>query len=107
MKSIYSVVLLGACLAMSTAATAAVPAEAQPSPPPPEVTYRSAFADYKPFREEPPADWRTLNEAVGEAGGHIGIMRGAKPAVGNHRSNNPPAEPVKSAPTRGTDTHGH
>ena len=43
---------------------------------PAQLTYRSAFADYKPYKEAPLANWRELNDAVagalGEASGHAG-----------------------------------
>lgn len=43
-------------------------------------TYRSAFEGYRPFNpEEPVLDWREVNEAVREAGGHIGILKAAQP----------------------------
>ena len=41
-----------------------------------QLTYRSAFADYKPYKEAPLANWRELNDAVagapGGASGHAG-----------------------------------
>jgi hypothetical protein len=30
--------------------------------PPPAIGYRSAFADYEPYRELAPADWRAAND---------------------------------------------
>jgi len=62
-----------------------------------QLTYRSAFADYKPFREAPLANWRELNDTVagasGGASGHgMGGMKGMEmPAT--------PAAPA-SAPMR-------
>ena len=96
MELIRTVVLLGACLAAATFASAAVPPEAQPSAATPEMTYRSAFADYRPFRDEPVTDWRALNDDVAAAGGHIGIMRGTNAAAGEQRSNKPSAPPARA-----------
>ena len=107
MKLTRSVILLGACLAAPAPVAAAVPPEAQPSGPAPEISYRSAFADYRSFREEPVTDWRALNEDVARAGGHAGILRGTKAAAGPQRPNNPPGDPVKSAPARAPDAHRH
>jgi len=36
----------------------------------PPLTYRSAFADYKPWQDSKPGDWRAMNDAVGKSGGH-------------------------------------
>ena len=107
MSSIYSIVLLGVCLAVSTVASAAVPSEVHPSPPPPEISYRSAFADYRPYQEEPLADWRALNEDVAHAGGHVGIMRGANSAASTQPPTNPSAGSVKSGPARAPDVQRH
>lgn len=54
---------LALCLAMLGTARAqggAAPSAAASSP----LQYRSAFADYKPWRDIAPGDWRALNEAV-------------------------------------------
>lgn len=73
----------------------------------PPTTYRSAFEGYRPFREEPIADWRALNAEVGAAGGHIGIMGGAgghaghgaaKPAAGKPVVTEGGQPPVRGAP---------
>ena len=71
-----------------------LPVQAAPNEalkPAPQLTYRSAFADYKPYKDEPPADWRKVNEAVapakgganahaGHAGHSMGGMKGMAPA---------------------------
>ena len=105
MSCTYSVVLLGACLAVSRVASAAVPPEGHQSPPA-ETSYQSAFADYRPYQEEPITDWRALNESVAHTGGHAGIMRGGSSTASTHPSNNPAPGPVKSGPARAPDTHG-
>ena len=43
----------------------------------PPVTYRSAFEDYRPYREQGLAPWREVNEEVARVGGHAGVMKGA------------------------------
>ena len=50
-----------ACAGWLLAAQAAPPDGSEAAPQP---TYRSAFADYKPYRDIAAADWRTVNEAV-------------------------------------------
>lgn len=37
------------------------------------LRYQSAFADYEPWRDLKPGDWRRINDAIaGAAGGHHG-----------------------------------
>jgi hypothetical protein len=33
----------------------------------PALVYRSAFSDYKPWQDIPPADWRAVNDTVRDA----------------------------------------
>jgi len=61
--------------------------------------YRSPFADYRLFKaDEPMKDWRMANDEVREAGGHIGLMKGA-PAQptghGTHGAKQPAPVPEK------------
>ena len=65
------VLVLGASLT-------ALPAWAQPAAAPVAAPseYRSAFADYRAWREPEPMDWRAANRAVGALGGHMGHVRG-------------------------------
>ena len=52
-----------------------------PAPNPAGAIYQSPFADYRRFTpEEPLKDWRRANDEVREAGGHVGLMKGAEPA---------------------------
>jgi hypothetical protein len=46
-----------------------------PSAPVASTAPPSAFEGYRPYRDEPVAPWREANDAVREAGGHIGILR--------------------------------
>lgn len=62
----------------ATALCVPLAALAQPAPshpgkagaPASPLTYRSAFADYKPWQDAKPGDWKALNDAVGKSGGH-------------------------------------
>ena len=49
----------------------------------PETRYESAFSSYQPYREQKLAPWRSVNDDVHKAGGHLGVVGGAsgKPAV--------------------------
>jgi hypothetical protein len=62
------------------------PADAKAAAPP--LRYQSAFADYKPWQDAKPGDWRAVNDNVRDAGAKGG-------AHGGHAS--PPA-PAASAP---------
>jgi hypothetical protein len=42
----------------------------------PMPQYRSAFADYRAWREPALANWRNANDEAGAAGGHMGDVRG-------------------------------
>jgi hypothetical protein len=80
MKQLFSLALVALPLAASAASPAAAtmpaPQEAQASVP--ATAYRSAFAGYRPAAEEdatPDQAWRAVNEKVGKAGGHMGMMK--------------------------------
>ncbi|HEU0203369.1 MAG TPA: hypothetical protein VFR86_23420 [Burkholderiaceae bacterium] len=70
--------------------------------------YRSAFDNYRAWRaEEPSADWRQANEAMGQLGGHAGHLRGAPTATpSNATSQPPPGDPpeAKERDPQGTDS---
>lgn len=68
--------------ALAVAASAAAdpgrgPGDQRVDVPPPH--YRSAFADYKGFREPDLADWREVNDEMGRLGGHKGHASAPKP----------------------------
>lgn len=44
----------------------AAPADAKA--PAASITYQSAFADYKPYRDVQPGDWKALNDTVRDGG---------------------------------------
>jgi hypothetical protein len=53
----------------------------------PAATYNSAFTGYQPYREQKPAPWREVNDAVQKAGGHSRILGGSggtPPATAQH-----------------------
>ena len=102
--------------AASIATTAAAQqATSKASAPAPALTYDSAFESYRPYREEPAADWRTVNDEVGRVGGHIGIAGGAaghgahggaKPSPGSAPTAQPTVRCAPAAPA-GTGHAGH
>ena len=75
-------------------AVAAQPHPADAAAGAPAVRYDSAFAGYRPFHEEKPGDWRALNEDVGRAGGHVGIMRGTSGQTSRMQPAPAPAAPA-------------
>lgn len=44
----------------------------------PAPAYRSAFEDYRRYREPELAPWREVNEEVARVGGHTGVMKHAE-----------------------------
>lgn len=83
--------LAAVCLAQTSVGLAAQVHSTDPSASAPPAAYNSAFEGYRPFREEPIADWRALNAEVGAAGGHIGIVGGARGHAGHGASATKPA----------------
>ena len=84
MKQIISRALAaGVALAVPLAASAVPPAQSAAGPQEaqaavPATTYRSAFDGYRPAAEDeatPDQTWRALNQKVGDAGGHMGMMQ--------------------------------
>jgi hypothetical protein len=96
---------------------------ADPAAPVPQVSYRSAFDGYVPYREQPLASWREVNDEVGRVGGHVGIFRSGVHASQGHGTPSKPApgegpsstrqDPAGQAPARGAPKapavghHGH
>jgi len=73
------VLLLSAC----AGGTAFAQSEGRKDPVKPEarvpaVTYRSAFADYRPYREQEIAPCRDVNAEVARVGGHAGVLKAGK-----------------------------
>ena len=103
MKHLFSLALAVLPLAASAASPAAstpvpsAPQEAQA--PVPVTTYRSAFAGYRPAAEDdatPDQAWRALNEKVGKAGGHMGMMKMEGHKMEGHKTpmDKPSAKPA-------------
>lgn len=85
---------------------------AQPPASPParpvgtQPSYESAFADYRPYREEPAASWRQVNDEVARVGGHAGVLK-AEPAPGAAPARDPSTvSPATPAPARSGGHHG-
>lgn len=68
----------------------------------PALRYQSAFADYKPWQDAKPGDWRELNDKLGEqaagGSGHAGHAMPGTPAAGSAPS---PAASKPAMPTHG------
>lgn len=60
----------------------------------PAPAHRSAFADYRPYREVAPGDWRRLNDIVGQAALKPAASGTAAPAGAGAR----PAAPQGARP---------
>lgn len=100
---------MSACIPLLSAAQATKPDAPKPAPP---LSYQSAFADYKPYKEVALADWRALNDALaGAAGGARGQAgqatqgMGAKPAADAPVQAAPP-EPTHAGRSMNQETHG-
>ena len=64
----------------------------------PQLTYRSAFADYKPYKDAPLADWREVNDKVAGAPG-VAMSGHAGHSMGGMKGMEMPTAPA--APTSG------
>jgi hypothetical protein len=95
-------------LAWGVALAACVPllstAQADRTAPPkatPQLTYQSAFSDYKPYKDTPLANWRELNDAVagtpGGASGHAGHSMGGMGGMKGMKSMEMPTMPASPA----------
>lgn len=97
MRSYPAFLLYGAFALISLPAIAqsnsATPDPVQSGAREPEMKYESAFERYVPYREQPLATWRDVNDEVGRVGGHVGMFGGA-----GHGGTKPgPAEPPAGA----------
>ncbi len=90
-------VALAACaplLALAQAASSTPPKNS------PQLSYQSAFADYKPWQDSKLGDWKAMNDAVGKSGGHAMDMpmsgasapaaAASKPAMSDHSGHQMP-----------------
>lgn len=74
------------------------------------LRFESAFADYKPWADVSPADWRTVNETVRSkagAGAHSGHSAPAVPASATQGKPAPPPAATTGEPGHsGHQMHG-
>lgn len=102
MKNILSGLAL--CVPLAALAQAPAPAAAASNASAPALRYQSVFADYKPWQDIKPGDWRQLNDNVapkdGKGAGHAG--HGASPAPAAPAAN----ASAPAAPAAGGH-HGH
>ncbi|MGK5056203.1 hypothetical protein ACQ4WY_04580 [Janthinobacterium sp. LB2P49] len=112
MKHLFSLTLA----VLPLAASAASPAASTPAPsapqeaqaPVPAATYRSAFAGYRPAAEDdatPDQAWRSANEKVGKAGGHMGMMKMEGHKMEGHKM--PMDKPSPKPATQSAPQHQH
>ena len=83
----------------------AQPANTEPPKATPQLTYQSVFADYKPWQDTKPGNWKAMNDAVGKSGGHgmampIGAASApapaaSKPAMTDHSGHQMPMPGAK------------
>jgi hypothetical protein len=81
-------------------------AAAQGNSPPQSMPslYKSPFATYRGFREEPPAVWREVNDEVARVGGHVGVLK-AGPTLEAPRTDDRAAPGASSTPRPGPGGH--
>ncbi|MFA6071106.1 hypothetical protein AKG95_09505 [Janthinobacterium lividum] len=105
MKHLFSFAL--AVLPLAAAAQSRpAPQEAQASVP--ATTYHSAFAGYRPAAEEdatPDQAWRAVNDKVGKAGGHMGMMKMDGHKMEGHKM--PMDKPSPKPADKSTPQHQH
>ena len=105
MKHLFSFAL--AVLPLAAAAQSRpAPQEAQASVP--ATTYHSAFAGYRPAAEEdatPDQAWRAVNDKVGKAGGHMGMMKMDGHKMEGHKK--PMDKPSPKPADKSTPQHQH
>lgn len=69
------IVLAATVFAVPTWASDATPSKTDNS----ETKYKSVFAEYRGFREEPVGSWRESNDRMQRLGGHMGHLKDVKP----------------------------
>ena len=107
MKSTRSLLLLAVCLAPAAPLFAVVAAPSESAARDAAGQYRSAFEGYRPHRDQNVADWRSVNDEVARAGGHIGIMRDQQSGAAKGGIQGEPGQaPVRGAP-KAPAGHGH
>lgn len=82
------------CLPLLALAQAGRSDPADAKAPAPALRYPSAFADYRPWQDVKPGDWRALNDALadtGAGGGHAGHAMPPAPAAPAPKASQPAA----------------
>lgn len=83
---------LSACMPFPVTSRAA---DTEPPRAAAQLTYQSAFADYKPYKDAQPANWRALNDTV--AGASDGASGHAGHGMSGMKGMEMPAMPAASA----------
>jgi hypothetical protein len=91
---------LGLPLLVGAQGVAAAAADAKA--PAASLSYQSAFADYKPYQDVPPGDWKALNDTVRDSGDgqmNMGSMNMSHdmsmPATGDAAKGKSPSAPMR------------
>lgn len=89
-------ILAGAFLAGGAHAQSR-PKPDDPAAPVAPLASDSAFKGYQPFRDEPLAPWRDVNDTAHRVGGHVGVLRAeqqgaAEPAAAATTPTAPPTD---------------
>ncbi len=75
------------------------------------LSYESAYADYRPYRDEAVASWQGANEEAARIGGHAGVFGGG--THGAHGGMKPPQaapavnKPPEAAQPAPSGSHAH
>ncbi len=92
-------------LALVASASIAGAAHAQSRPKPDDAAtpvaptaYDSAFKGYQPFRDEPLAPWREVNDTAQQVGGHVGVLRAEQQGAAQPAAAASQPQPAKDMP---------
>lgn len=92
-------------LPIALTALLSMPALADTPVPPsyPRLEYRSALADFVPYRETGLADWHAVNDVVERLGGHMGHAGHVQAPAGGHEQSGRDASdrPISEGQGRG------
>ncbi|HET9643702.1 MAG TPA: hypothetical protein VFP68_10180 [Burkholderiaceae bacterium] len=89
---------------LATAQPPSDPADGKPASP---LRYPSAFADYKPWQDIRPGDWRQLNDNLRPAPGGDGHAGDRAAPTAAHAADVAASAPATSAPAVPTHQGGH
>ena len=94
------------CLPLLALAQAGRLDPADPKAPAPALRYPSAFADYKPWQETKPGDWRAVNDNVRQGGPNSGGHAGHQMSPTAPAAASAPAAPSPAPPRGAHPPHG-